>query len=63
MTSTRKLALRRVATTELGPDELREVAGAEATLATCALALGCRVSDMAASLCGCLTGYCSIDVC
>lgn len=61
---TRSLVLRREALTALTSDELHAVAGAE--LATMPCVTGpdtCAVSRRVISLCGCLTEYCSIDVC
>lgn len=61
---TRSLVLRREALTALTSGELTAVAGAE--LATLPCVTGpdtCAVSRQFISLCGCLTDYCSIDIC
>jgi hypothetical protein len=61
----RKLRLSTERLTELTPDELRGVAGGD-PLSNRVCATGantCGVSDWFISMCGCLTNYCSIDVC
>ncbi len=58
----RTLTLKTERLAELTADELAGVAGADASGQTCVAAL-CRPSDVAISLCGCLTHYCSIDIC
>lgn len=63
----RTLTLKKESLSTLTEDELGDVAGGQAaTLKTC-IALTewsrCGLSDFAMSLCGCLTSYCSIDVC
>ena len=57
----RTLTLRRELLTELTPDELGAVPGA-GTGKVCVTG-PCDVSVIVGSLCGCLTNYCSIDVC
>lgn len=65
MARVRKLTLKTERLAELGADDLRDVVGADASAAACAtkVAAACKLSDQVISLCGCLTGYCSIDVC
>lgn len=62
----RTLTLKSERLSELSNDELTAVAGGISKLA-CIVSEGnlttCRISDQAISLCGCFTGYCSIDVC
>lgn len=59
----RTLTLRTERLAELTPDDLAVVVGAEASGPQCATNAACAASRMVISLCGCLTGYCSIDVC
>ena len=54
----RKLTLKSERLTDLGTDELRDVVGAGSGT-TC---IG-NPSEIAISLCGCFTNYCSIDIC
>ena len=58
----RTLVLRREVLAEFSCDELRAVAGGADSGWTCVVTL-CRFSEVAISACGCLTDYCSIDVC
>ena len=61
----RTLHLKKERLVELSTDELRDVAGAElqaTPLCPTNIEL-CNVSRWAESLCGCLTSYCSIDIC
>ena len=60
----RRLVLRAERLGELTAEELRGVAGGDVSKLACVSApVNCQVSDMVLSLCGCFTGYCSIDVC
>ena len=59
----RKLTLRTERLANLTTDELHDVVGAQNTPVCMTDTVVCRVSDLAKSLCGCLTGYCSVDVC
>jgi hypothetical protein len=58
---TRRLALRKETLAELTGDQLRGVAAASG--ASCVVVCTAQISDWVISLCGCLTDYCSIDVC
>lgn len=59
----RTLVLRGERLSELTTEELQAVAGGEVSKLACiSVHVNC-VSDMVISLCGCLTNYCSIDVC
>jgi len=58
------LTLRAERLAELTSDELRGVAGGDVSKLACVSApVNCQISDQIMSLCGCFTGYCSIDVC
>lgn len=62
----RTLSLKAERLTDLTADELTAaVAGAEISGLACKLSVaGCQpVSQVVMSACGCLTSYCSIDVC
>ena len=59
----RTLVLRGERLSELTTDELRAVAGGEVSKLACVTIPADFVSDFVMSLCGCLTNYCSIDVC
>ncbi len=56
----RTLTLKKEHLAELTSDELRAVNGAEIQATPLCLT---KVSDLFISVCGCLTNYCSIDVC
>lgn len=66
MDTRRTLTLKSERLTELSSAELAGVAGGTSERA-CVVSehnlTTCRISDQVISLCGCLTGYCSIDVC
>ncbi len=63
----RTLSLKTERLAELTPAELTAVAGGEISGLVCklsdAVAACQQPSDWIMSLCGCLTNYCSIDVC
>ncbi len=63
----RTLSLKAERLTDLSATDLTAVAGAEATGLPCKLTVTggyvCQPSDYVMSLCGCMTSYCSIDVC
>ena len=59
----RSLVLRREALSPLTAVELHAVNGAEATMPCVTGPNTCAVSRQFISLCGCLTDYCSVDVC
>lgn len=60
----RTLALRTERLSELGTAELAEVVGGAATkLCLSELVDNCYSSDYVATICGCLTGYCSVNAC
>ena len=60
----RALTLRKEHLAELTTAELRAVAGAERGTMPCVTGPDtCAVSRAAISLCGCLSDWCSIDVC
>lgn len=62
--ATRTLRLRTERLADLTTDELSGVnGGIPATPLCVTTAALCRLSDVALSLCGCLTQYCSINVC
>ena len=59
----RRLHLQRESLTQLTAGEMLAVNGAEATMPCVTGPDTCAVSRAFISLCGCLTDYCSIDVC
>lgn len=60
----RALTLRKEHLAELTSADLRDVAGAERATMPCVTGPDtCAVSRAFLSLCGCLSDYCSIDVC
>lgn len=60
----RTLRLKSETLADLSSAELRAVQGGEWSTPNCLSdKFNCRVSDMIMSLCGCLTSYCSIEVC
>lgn len=64
MPSRRTLVLKSERLAELGHGELGAVVGAAATqLCLSELVNHCYSTDYIQTLCGCLTSYCSIDVC
>ena len=61
----RTLTLKAERLAELTTGDLRAVRGGDVSKLACVtdVAATCRPSDIAISLCGCFTEYCSIDVC
>ena len=60
----RKLALKKEHLAELSSDDLKDVVGGASGLPCASEKLAaCQISREIISACGCLTNYCSIDVC
>ena len=65
MPDRRTLVLRTERLTELGTAELADVVGGQAATKLCLSEMvdNCYSSDYVATLCGCLTQYCSVNAC